>query len=392
MASLSQEEFRRYGRQMQVPEFNALEGQLALKSAKILVIGAGGLGSSALLYLGAAGVGKIGIQDFDHVEETNLHRQVIHDTSSVGMLKCDSAKRRINLINPNVEVVTHPEPINPVTGPAIVKQYDLVLDCTDNPVTRYIISDLCVIAGKILVSASAVKADGQLSILNFPPNVGPCYRCFYPTPPRPDTISSCSGAGVIGSCVGLVGVMMATETTKILTGYYSKEEFKPFLSMYTGYGPQQALRTFKMRNKKDDCLCNNQQLTEESIQSLDYDQWCGKVNYNLLTEDDRLDREEFVQSIPQADLVLDVRPEEQYNIAKIDNCTNVPYSELKKFTAEQLEEKIGPKDSNLLVLCRFGNASQQATNFLKLNGYTNVKDLKGGLRNYSEGYKFNVYW
>lgn len=392
---LSQEEYRRYGRQMQVPEFNALDGQLGMKNASILVIGAGGLGSSALLYLAAAGIGKIGIQDFDTVETTNLHRQIIHDTTTVGMLKCESAKLRLNKLNPNVKIITHHDPINPFSGGDIVKNYDLVLDCTDNPTTRYIISDLCVIHNKILISASAVKSDGQLSILNYPPGVGPCYRCFYPTPPRPDTVTSCSAAGVIGSCVGLVGVMMATETTKILTGYYKSNEFQPFLTMFVGYGPQQTLRNFKMRSKQNDCLCNKEdgkKLNSDIIKSIDYSQWCGSVNSNVLEEDDRLEREDFVNQMPTADIILDVRPTEQYNISKIDNCTNIPWDKLKKMDKPQIDEIIGGDDKNVLVLCRFGNASQLATNHLKLNGYKNVKDLKGGLKNYSEGYHFNIYW
>lgn len=376
---------------MQVPEFNALEGQLGMKKASILVIGAGGLGSSALLYLAAAGIGKIGIQDFDTVETTNLHRQIIHDTTTVGLLKCESAKLRLMQLNPNVEVVTHHDPINPLTGGDTVAQYDIVLDCTDNPTTRYIISDLCVVNNKILISASAVKSDGQLSILNYPPGEGPCYRCFYPTPPRPDTVSSCSDAGVIGSCVGLVGVMMATETTKILTGYYKSNEFNPFLTMYVGYGPQQTLRNFKMRGKQAECLCSKG-LDADLVKTIDYVQWCGQKNSNVLAESDRLEREEFVQRMSSADIVLDVRPSEQYNISKLDNCTSLPWSKLKKMEKTEVDAIIGGENKDVLVLCRFGNASQLATSHLKNLGYNNVKDLKGGLRNYSEGYKFNIYW
>lgn len=388
--SLSPQEFRRYGRQMQVPEFNALEGQLGMKNAAVLVIGAGGLGSSAILYLAAAGVGKLGIMDFDTVETSNLHRQVIHDTSTVGMLKCESAKRRVVAINPHVAVETHPNAVDPHSGD-ILKSYHLVLDCTDNPATRYIISDLCVIHGKPLVSASALKAEGQLSILNFPPNVGPCYRCFYPTPPPAGSVSSCSDAGVIGSCVGLLGVMMATESTKILTGYYNESNFSPSLTMYVGYGPQQTLRNFKMRSKQPSCLCSGK-LSSDLVASMDYTQWCGKTNPNVLSDSDRLDTLDFVDRMSSADIVLDVRPPEQYNIAHLPNTTNVPWGKLKKMDKHQIALHVGTDTANVLVLCRFGNASQLATNHLKKSGYSNVKDLRGGLNAYSRHFPFNAYW
>ncbi|GMM31550.1 Uba4 protein [Martiniozyma asiatica (nom. inval.)] len=386
---LSAPEFRRYGRQMQVPEFQALTGQEKLKASSILVVGAGGLGSSALLYLSAAGVGHIGIQDFDIVEETNLHRQVIHDTTTVGMLKCDSAKKRIEAINPFVKVTTHPEPINNLTGPEIVSQYDLILDCTDRPSTRYIISDLAVLCHKPLVSGSAIKTDGQLSILNYPVDNGPCYRCFYPTPPKPETVGSCADAGVIGSCVGLVGVMMCTEAIKLLTGYYDKEWTNPFLGMYSGYGPQQTLRNFKMRGKRSDCEC--QSMTLDKLRSMQYDEWCGSVNYQVLPEDKRMSVDEFEKAIELADVVLDVRPREQFNIANVDfqgKCKNIPWKEMQKMDPKDL-----PDWQKVLVVCRRGNASQLATQWLLSNNVNVLADLVGGLSKWSEERgDMPIYW
>ena len=204
---LSLEEYRRYGRQMIVEDIGGLKSQLKLKAAKVLVIGAGGLGCPALPYLTGAGVGTIGIVDNDVVDTSNLHRQVLHDSTKVGMLKCESAKQVLNKLNPHVEIVTYPVRLDYSNAFEIFEKYDCVLDCTDTPLTRYLISDVAVNVGIPVVSASGVGTEGQLTILNFQ-NEGPCYRCFFPTPPPPTSVSSCSEGGVIGPCIGLVGTCL----------------------------------------------------------------------------------------------------------------------------------------------------------------------------------------
>lgn len=376
---LSLDEYRRYGRQMQVPELG-IEGQLRLKAAKVLVVGAGGLGSPALLYLAGAGIGTLGIVDPDTVEVTNLHRQIIHDTTSIGMPKCESAKKRIELINPHVKVITYFEPLTNANSFSIVSQYDLVLDCTDTPATRYLVNDTCVLLGKTLVSGSGLKTEGQLSVLNFN-NEGPCYRCFYPTPPPPNTVSSCSDTGVIGPCIGLVGVMMSIEALKVLTGYYT--EFTPFLASYSGYGPFQKLRTFKMRGKSSKCLVCSGKLSKSDIETgLDYTEWCGSINYNVLDETERVSPKQ----IDTSRTLVDVRPKEQFDIVHLPGSVNIPYGEIKSITID--------KSTPITVICRYGRDSQLAVQYLKSHGYNDVQDVVGGLDAWKRDVDpdFPIYW
>ncbi|KAI5955475.1 cnxF [Candida theae] len=286
----SLDEYKRYGRQMIVPEFGSLESQKKLKSSKVLVVGTGGLGSPALEYLSAAGVGTIGIVDDDVVDTSNLHRQVIHQTGAVGTYKCESARYFITRINPHVQITTYPIRLSNDNAFEVISKYDLVLDCTDHPAVRYLINDVCVILGKTIVSGSGLKSDGQFTILNFE-NEGPCYRCFYPQPPSPSSVTSCADGGVIGPAIGMVGVAMAMETIKIITRYYTKKNFSPFLSSYSAY-PYQQIRRFKMRPRQQNCLvCGaNKEVTKEKIESgqIDYVSFCGKVIYEPLEQEYRI--------------------------------------------------------------------------------------------------------
>lgn len=390
--ALSKEEYSRYGRQMQVPAFNSINGQINLKNSKVLVIGCGGLGSSALLYLGACGIGTIGLLDHDKVELSNLHRQIIHDTSTVGMFKTESAAVRLTAINPNIKINTHSEFLSTDNCTKIVENYDLVLDCTDSPSTKYLISDTCVLLNKVLVTASSVQTDGQLMILNY--QNGPCYRCINPVPTNPENIATCSDNGVIGPCVGLVGTLMSIETIKIITGYYNSESnnFKPIMLMYSGYTGNngQSIKTFKMRTKQTNCLCNS--ITKEMITTTDYAQFCGDINYNVVDETYRIS---FDELSAEKDLILDVRPNEQYQISNLNDnheltIVNMPYKQLIRLNDEQLKG-VFPKDKRIVSVCKMGNDSRLATKFLMDKGYT-AFDLKGGLNRYSREHDFNVYW
>ncbi|GMF97833.1 hypothetical protein B5S30_g281 [[Candida] boidinii] len=406
---LTLEEYRRYGRQMTVPELG-ISGQLKLKASKVLVIGAGGLGCPSLMYLVGCGIGTIGIVDHDIVDISNLHRQVLHSTETVGMLKCDSAKKALNKLNPNVEIVTHPVAIANDNIFKIMENYDLVLDCTDTPATRYLINDAAVLLGKTIVSGSGLKTECQLSILNFE-NQGPCYRCFYPTPPPPNSVTSCSDGGVIGSVIGLMGVMMATEAIKVLTNFYTSDNFKPFLSLYSAYGPQQGLRTFKMRGRSPKCcICNREtrSINKELIESgaLNYSVFCGKVNYNILSQEERIDVMQLNDLISknnenlETPLIIDVRTKEQFDIISLSNSINIPLPKLTKIkTLEELkgayksDSRVNDK-TNYYVICRYGNDSQLATDYLKNElKLDNVKDVTGGLNSWSHYVddKFPVY-
>ncbi|CAK7915291.1 adenylyltransferase and sulfurtransferase Uba4p [[Candida] anglica] len=388
---LSLAEYKRYGRQMIVPEFGALEGQKLLKKSSILVIGAGGLGCPALLYISAAGVGTIGILDDDVVDVSNLHRQVLHTTESVGLPKVESARRYITKLNPFVKVETYITRISNENAFDIISKYDLILDCTDNPATRYLINDVSVLCGKTIVSGSGLKSDGQLSILNYQ-NQGPCYRCFYPKPPSPNSVTSCKDGGVLGPAIGLVGVTMALEAIKVLTGFYG-DNFKPFLSMYTGY-PQQVLRVFKMRNKQKTCaVCGeNPSITQDLItrNAIDYVEFCGKVNANVLTPEQRITVHEYKQSLDGANnssILLDVRPKEQFSIISLPAAINIPWDPtLAKLDDidSYLPTGFDKETDTIHIICRYGNDSQLATAKLIELGFKNVKDIKGGINKWSE--------
>lgn len=380
------EEYRRYGRQMIVPGFSSLEGQLRLKKLKILVVGAGGLGCPALLYLCGAGIGSIGIVDNDTVDVSNLHRQVLHTTEKVGMLKCESAKLYLNKLNPNVEVIPHPTRLTNENAFQIVSQYDLVVDCTDTPATRYLINDVSVICRIPIVSGSGVKADGQITVLNFA-NSGPCYRCFYPKPPKPESVSTCGDAGVLGPAIGLTGVALAVETIKVITGYYG-DTFKPFLAMYSAF-PQQNMRLFKMRGRQANCVsCGTKEITRDAIESgrIDYAAFCGTLSSNGLPESSRISAKELKLKLPQNPVVIDVRPKEQFNMVSLPGLVNIPW-EYNLANKDNIDDYLPPNidknTSEVLVICRYGNDSQLATRKLMDMGFQDVKDVKGGINKWS---------
>ena len=385
---------------MQVVPFDSLSGQLRLHNSRLLVVGCGGLGSAALLYLASAGIGCIGLLDHDRVEVSNLHRQIIHDTNTVGWYKTESASRRMKAINPNIDVVCHTEFLSNDNSVQLFENYDLVLDCTDNPITKYLISDTCVVVGIPLVSASAVQTSGQLIILNF--NNGPCYRCIHPVPTRPENIATCADNGVIGSCVGLVGTLMATESIKVLTNYYNAENpYKPVMLMYSGYqgNDGESLKSFKMRGKQQSCLCSS--MTIDTIKSINYTQFCGAINYDLVEEKYRITFDEITElsGSPEKVCIVDVRPTEQFNIANFGEATedkgfppllNIPYKTLVRLDDEALQKRL-PPDVTIVSVCKMGNDSRLATKHLRDKGYI-AYDLKGGLNEYSQNCDFNVYW
>lgn len=388
--NFSLDEYKRYGRQMIVPQFGSLESQIKLKNSKVLVVGAGGLGSPALLYLSSAGIGKIGIIDPDTVDTSNLHRQVIHNTEMVGEFKCISAQNYINKLNPHVVVEVYPTALNNDNAFGIVLQYDLVLDCTDHPAVRYLINDVCVLLGKTIVSGSGLKSDGQLTVLNFA-NSGPCYRCFYPQPPSLDSVTSCSDGGVIGPAIGLVGVTMAVETIKIITGYYTKDNFVPFLTSYSAY-PRQQLRVFKMRKRQKDCaVCGeNPQISQRMIEdgTINYKTFCGRATFDPIDDKFRVSPKDYdsVVQNKKKHILIDVRPREQFQITHLPNAINVQWDPTfrKADAIEQYLPDDSTKDDEIYVVCRFGNDSQLAAKKLIGMGYPNVRDIIGGLDKWSD--------
>ncbi|OTA05594.1 hypothetical protein A9Z42_0062840 [Trichoderma parareesei] len=412
---LEEHEYERYSRQMIVPNFG-LQGQLNIKNAKVLLVGAGGLGCPAAAYLAGAGVGTLGLVDGDAVEVSNLHRQVAHSTARVGMMKVDSAVAYLQGLNPTITYRAHATHLTPQNAEGIVSQYDLVLDCTDHPTSRYLISDICVLLSKPLVSASAFQTSGQLIVLNSPPGKGPCYRCVFPKPPPPESVVGCGEGGIVGPVVGVMGVLQALEAIKLLVrGDHrrlknapadgTEEDVKQVGMLLFSAMADMPFRTVRMRGKRQGCFAcgggDGSALTLTELKtSLDYVQFCG-INepVKLLRPEERISVAEYerIAREKRAHVLLDVREKEHFELCSIPGSVNVPIS---RFTARregaELEDLIPggfavlPPDAPIYVVCRVGNDSQIAARKLKdwgldRDGERFIGDVFGGLRAWKDG-------
>ncbi|KAL4913298.1 hypothetical protein BDW62DRAFT_166760 [Aspergillus aurantiobrunneus] len=410
------EEYRRYGRQMIVPQVG-LQGQLELRNARVLIVGAGGLGCPAALYLAGAGVGTLGLVDGDTVESSNLHRQVLHRSRNVGKLKVDSAIEYLRELNPHPTYIAHRAHLAPQVAPDIFKEYDLVLDCTDNPATRYLISDTAVLLGKPLVSASALRTEGQLMVLNNPPRAagdktgGPCYRCVFPRPPPANSITSCADGGILGPVVGAMGVLQALEAVKVLTATEGKAEATPpSLLIFSAYSTPQ-FRTIKLRSRRPNCaVCSaDASVTLESVRSglMDYVFFCGAVGpEDILSPEERVTPLEYGRgNSTGADRhVIDVREKVQFDICNLENSINIPISTILASASSAAtkdaneptplpswipSEIAGDSNIPIYVVCRQGNDSQTAVKRLKglgldRGGERLIVDIKGGFQSWRE--------
>ncbi|KAF2206386.1 hypothetical protein CERZMDRAFT_53168 [Cercospora zeae-maydis SCOH1-5] len=400
------EEYKRYGRQMIMPEVG-LHGQLLLKRARVLVVGIGGLGCPAASYLAGAGVGTLGLMDGDVVEVSNLHRQIAHSATRVGMSKVDSAYDFLSELNPLVRYQRHHYHLTAERAIHIFSQYDLVLDCTDHPTSRYLISDACVLTGRPLVSASALKTEGQLIVLNNPPRPpgdpmgGPCYRCVFPKPPPADSVLSCGEGGVLGPVVGVMGVLQALEAIKVLTTKPKvSQPPRTTMTIFSAYSTPQ-FRSVRMRARRADCACCSSQaiVTRDSLNagSLDYAAFCGLNSpVNILPPESRISASEFAR-LPRdgSNALIDVRDETQYQMCALRGSLNVPWKGSAQGWLEnafQTGALPGPGGgSDYYVVCRYGNDSQLAVkairDLLQHSGTevrVNVKDIKGGFRAWKE--------
>lgn len=376
---LKEEEYSRYGRQLILPTVG-VRGQLRLKSTAVLIVGAGGLGCPAAAYLAGAGVGTLGFVDGDIVETSNLHRQVAHSTSRVGMFKVDSLVEYCRGLNPGVTYVPHREHLTPQNAEDIVSKFDLVLDCTDHPTSRYLISDVCVLLQKTLVSASALRTDGQLIVLNNPPAAqgsaegGPCYRCVFPKPPPADSVVSCGEGGILGPVVGVMGVLQALEAIKLIVAGVGKEAspakkepVTPSLLLFSATSTT-PFRSIKMRGRRTDCFaCSSGSalsLKELGSGSLDYVQFCGVTTpVNVLKPEERISAIEYNDILTrQTDgkhLLLDVREKEHFGIASISGAINVPFSTIQSRSRSPPGEGLQPEyipeslaaDEPIYVIC-----------------------------------------
>ena len=377
-ATLSPDELRRYNRHLILPQVG-VEGQKKLKAASVLLVGAGGLGSPLALYLAAAGVGRLGIVDFDVVDESNLQRQVLHGTSDVGRPKLESARDRIQEINPHVALDLHETRLTSENALALIGDYDLVADGTDNFPTRYLVNDASVLTGTPNVYASIFQFEGQVSVFGVPE--GPCYRCIYPEPPPPGLVPSCAEGGVLGVLPGLVGTLQATEVIKLILGV--GEPLVGRLLLFDALGV--TFRTLKARKNPECPLCGDHPTITELI---DYEAFCGLPPANgtpAATE------EAPVPEISVHDLkarrdagaeffLLDVRKPFEDEIATLGADQLIPVEEL----ADRLGELRAAPEAELVVHCRSGGRSAKAVRLLRDAGYRHAVNLRGGTLAWSD--------
>ena len=366
-AQLSKDEILRYSRHLIMPEVG-MDGQLKLKRAKVLCIGAGGLGSPLALYLAAAGVGRLGMVDFDVVDFTNLQRQIIHDTSDVGRLKIESAKDTIADINPNVEVVAHETRLTSENALDIFRDYDIVADGTDNFPTRYLVNDACVLLGKPNVYGSIFRFEGQATV--FYAKEGPCYRCLYPEPPPPGMVPSCAEGGVLGVLPGIVGSIQALETIKLILG--KGRTLIGRLLLFDALDLK--FRELKLRKNPECPVCGAHPSVTKLI---DYEQFCGirgeehvpetKVPEITAPEVKKMmdERKPFV--------LVDVREPHEFQICRIPGSTLIPLGDVPKRMHE-----LSSADE-IVVHCRSGIRSAQAVELLMKAGFRKIHNLKGGV-------------
>ena len=369
--TLSNEEVLRYSRHLIMPEVG-MEGQLKLKAAKVLCIGAGGLGSPLAMYLAAAGVGTLGIVDFDVVDFTNLQRQIIHSTDDVGRKKLDSAAESIRAINPFVEVRKFETRLTSENALSIFRDFDVVVDGTDNFPTRYLVNDGCVLSGKPNVYGSIFRFEGQASVLAT--KDGPCYRCWYPEPPPPGLVPSCAEGGVLGILPGLVGVIQATETVKLILG--KGEPLIGRVLLVDALGMK--FRELKLRKNPDCPVCG----THPTITKLiDYQEFCGIRGEEapVTTRVPEIQSEELKQRLDAGEdiFILDVREPHEFQICNLNGYL-IPLGDLPK--------RVNELDSSreIVAHCRSGMRSAKAVAFLRQAGFQKVKNLAGGVLAWSD--------
>jgi adenylyltransferase/sulfurtransferase len=373
LPELTRDELSRYARHLILPEVG-VEGQQKLKAARVLCVGAGGLGSPLALYLAAAGVGTLGLVDFDVVDASNLQRQILHTTGDVGRKKLDSAEEKLAALNPAVHVVKHETMLSSTNAMDILKDYDIVADGTDNFPTRYLVNDACVLLGKPNVYGSVFRFEGQASV--FATREGPCYRCLYPEPPPPGTVPSCAEGGVLGILPGLIGIIQATEVIKLILG--KGEALVGRLLLVDALSMR--FRELKLKKNPECPVCGAHPTVTALI---DYQQFCGIVpeaspeagqETTLKNGIPQMTVQELKQRRDAGEelFVLDVREPYEYQIANIGG-TLIPQNEVPQRLAEI------DRNREIVVQCRSGGRSQRIAEFLAQQGYPNVKNLAGGI-------------
>ncbi len=371
-ARLAKDEVLRYSRHLIMPEVG-MEGQLKLKQARVLCVGAGGLGAPLVMYLAAAGVGTLGLVDFDAVDFTNLQRQIIHGTSDVGRSKLESARDAIREINPNVDVVPYETRLTSENALEIFKDFDIVADGTDNFPTRYLVNDACVLLGKPNVYGSIFRFEGQASV--FYAQEGPCYRCLYPEPPPPGLVPSCAEGGVLGVLPGIVGCLQALETVKLIIG-----KGKPLIGrllLFDALGMR--FRELKLRKNPDCPICGKNPTITELI---DYEEFCGirgeEQEIDLRVPEISAEELKTLMDEDRSPVLIDVREPHEFEICQIRSAKLIPLGDLPARMHE-----LDTADE-IVVHCRSGMRSAQAVDFLMKSGFRKIHNLRGGILAWSD--------
>jgi len=372
LPNLSPGELSRYSRHILLDEVG-LEGQRRLAAARVLVVGAGGLGSPAALYLAAAGVGTLGLADLDRVEEHNLQRQILHDTAAVGVPKVESAARRLAALNPHVRLRFHPEGITPANAVAVFGEYDVVVDGSDNFGTRYLTNDAAFFARRPLVHGSIFKFEGQVAVFD-PAGGGPCYRCLFPEPPAPGTVPGCGEAGVLGALCGVIGSLQALEAVKCLLGI--GQPLRGRLLVVDSL--TQEYRTLDVPRDPQCPLCG----AAPSIRGIDaarYDAACAPAAPETAAappgapEEIEVEEASRLAAAAGGVLVLDVREPYEVQICQLAGSRHIPL--------RQIPARLGelPRDRHILVLCHVGERSRRVAEFLRAQGFPAVSNISGGI-------------
>jgi molybdopterin/thiamine biosynthesis adenylyltransferase/rhodanese-related sulfurtransferase len=370
--ALSKEEVLRYSRHLIMPEVG-MDGQLKLKAAKVLLVGAGGLGAPLGMYLAAAGIGRIGIVDFDVVDFTNLQRQIIHGTKDVGRKKLDSAADTMQDINPYVQIDKYEVPLTSDNALDIIKDYDMVIDGTDNFPTRYLVNDACVLLKKPNVYGSIFRFEGQATVFAY--EDGPCYRCLYPEPPPPGLVPSCAEGGVLGILPGMIGIVQATEAVKLILG--TGEPLIGRLLLYDALAMR--FRELKLRRNPECPVCGDHPTVTKLI---DYQEFCGfgRGEEPVVETAGDIDPTEVKAKIDRGDnfVLIDVREPHEYQICNIPYAKLIPLGELPKRVNE-----LNTADE-IVAHCKSGVRSAKAIDFLKQAGFKRIRNMKGGILAWSD--------
>jgi adenylyltransferase/sulfurtransferase len=380
LPDLTREELTRYARHVILPDVG-IDGQRRLKGARVLCVGAGGLGSPAAMYLAAAGVGTLGIVDYDAVDASNLQRQILHDTVGIGRPKVESARDRLKGINPNVDVEMHHVRLTSANALHILRRYDVVLDGADNFPTRYLVNDACVLLGKPNAFGAIFRFEGQASV--FAAKNGPCYRCIYPEPPPPGLVPSCAEAGVFGVLPGIVGTIQATETIKLIL-----EVGETLVGRFLVYDAMRmAFRELKVAKDPACPVCGTQPTVRELI---DYEAFCGLKPVEAQSDEPPeaaelgtlspiITVDELKARWDRGDrpFLLDVREVVEHQLVRLDGDVLIPLGEL--VTRQQ---ELDP-DREIVVYCHHGNRSGRATAYLRHNGFPHARNLRGGIEEWA---------